>query len=62
VEQLANVDLMELAREVAGRTPESALHKRHALMERAQAAISQRNGSPRLQLERMLIEMMREAR
>jgi DNA polymerase-3 subunit delta' len=62
VEQLANADLMELAREVAGRTPESALHKRHALMERAQAAISQRNGSPRLQLERMLIEMMREAR
>jgi DNA polymerase-3 subunit delta' len=62
VEQLANADLMELAQEVAARTHESALHKRHALMERALAAISQRNGSPRLQLERMLIEMMREAR
>ncbi|XXF75717.1 DNA polymerase III subunit delta' [Myxococcaceae bacterium GXIMD 01537] len=59
---LANQDLAELAREVAGRTHEAALHKRHALLERAQVAIGQRNGSPRLQLERMLIEMMREAR
>lgn len=62
VDALANADMAELAREVAGRTHEAALHKRHALLERAQVAIGQRNGSPRLQLERMLIEMMREAR
>jgi DNA polymerase III subunit delta' len=62
VEQLANGDMVELAREVAARTHETSLHKRHALLERALAAIGQRNGSPRLQLERMLIEMMREAR
>lgn len=59
---LANEDMAELAREVAARMHEAALHKRHALLERTRAAISQRNGSPRLQLERMLIEMMREAR
>jgi DNA polymerase-3 subunit delta' len=62
VEALANQDLTELAREVAARTSEAALHQRHALLERARAAISQRNGSPRLQLERLLIELMREAR
>ncbi len=62
VDALANQDLLELAREVAARTSEAGLHKRHALLERALGAISQRNGSPRLQLERMLIEMMREAR
>jgi DNA polymerase III subunit delta' len=59
---LANMDLGELASEVAARTHETELHRRHALVERAQAAIH-RNGAPRLQLERMLLEMlMREVR
>ncbi len=63
VEGLANMDMGELAREAAARTHESELHRRHQLIERAQGAIGQRNGSPRLQLERMLLEMlMREVR
>ncbi len=62
-EGLANMDLKELAREAAARTSDAELHRRHHLIERAQAAIGQRNGSPRLQLERMLLEMlMREVR
>ncbi|HET9449375.1 MAG TPA: DNA polymerase III subunit delta' [Aggregicoccus sp.] len=58
---LANRDLEPLAREVAGRLSDAALHRRFALIERALGAIVGRNGAPRLQLERMLIEMM-EAR
>ncbi len=58
---LANQDLEALAGEAAARLSESALHRRFALIERAQGAILGRNGAPRLQLERMLIEMM-EAR
>lgn len=62
-EGLANMDLAQLAREAAARTHEAELHRRHYLIERAQGAIGQRNGSPRLQLERMLLEMfMREVR
>jgi DNA polymerase-3 subunit delta' len=57
-EHLANRDLAELAREVAARQHESALHRRHALLGKAKALISERNGAPRLQLERMLIELM----
>jgi DNA polymerase-3 subunit delta' len=57
------MDLGELAREAAARIHESEVHRRHQLIERAQAAIGQRNGSPRLQMERMLLEMlMREVR
>ncbi|MDC0708597.1 DNA polymerase III subunit delta' [Stigmatella sp. ncwal1] len=59
---VANMDLGELAQEVAARTHETELHRRHALLERAQGAL-QRNGSPRLHLERMLLDMlMREVR
>ncbi len=61
-EGLANLDLRDLARETAARTPEPELHRRTWLIERALAAIA-RNGSPRLQLERMLLELlMREVR
>jgi DNA polymerase-3 subunit delta' len=61
-EGLANLDLRDLARETAARTSEPELHRRTWLIERAQSAIA-RNGSPRLQLERMLLEMlMREVR
>jgi DNA polymerase-3 subunit delta' len=61
-ETLANLDLKELARQTAARVSEPELHRRGWLIERAQAAIA-RNGSPRLQLERMLLELlMREVR
>ncbi|MCP3101868.1 DNA polymerase III subunit delta' [Myxococcus sp. K15C18031901] len=59
VASLANRDLQSLAVEVAGRTSEVALHRRHGLLEAARAAVA-RNGAPRLQLERMLIEMFVE--
>ena len=55
---LANRDLEPLAREVAERTPEVLLHRRHALLEKARVTIVERNGAPRLQLERMLIELL----
>jgi DNA polymerase-3 subunit delta' len=62
-EGLANMDMGELARQAAARTHESELHRRLQLIERARGAISGRNGSPRLQMERMLLEMlMREVR
>jgi DNA polymerase-3 subunit delta' len=57
-EHLANRDLLELAREVAARTHEAMLHRRHYLMEKAKGIIVERNGAPRLQLERMLIELL----
>ena len=57
-EHVANQDLAGLAREVAARVHESALHRRYALLGKAKALISERNGAPRLQLERMLIELM----
>lgn len=60
VEGLANRDLGGLAQEVASRTSETQLHRRHALLEGARAAIA-RNGAPRLQLERMLIDLFTEA-
>ncbi|WP_434380904.1 DNA polymerase III subunit delta' [Melittangium boletus] len=57
-ERLANRDLAPLAHQVAARTHEGTLHRRHALMEKARATIVERNGSARLQLERMLIELL----
>ncbi|NVJ14839.1 DNA polymerase III subunit delta' [Myxococcus sp. AM010] len=56
---LANRDLVELARQVAGRTSDILLHRRHSLMEAARAGIA-RNGAPRLQMERMLIDLFTE--
>ncbi|KFA94298.1 DNA polymerase III subunit delta' [Archangium violaceum] len=58
VERLANQDMLELAQEVAARTHETVLHRRHALLEKTKATIVERNASPRLQLERMLIELL----
>ena len=55
---LANRDLEPLAREVAARTHEAALHRRHTLLERTRTTIVERNGAPRLHLERMLIELL----
>ena len=46
-----------LAGRVAGRLDEDALHRRFRLIDDALVAIRQRNASPRLQLERMLLEM-----
>jgi DNA polymerase-3 subunit delta' len=58
VERLANRDMAQLAHEVAERTHETMLHRRHALLEKTRATIAERNASPRLQLERMLIELL----
>lgn len=59
---MANRDLKALAAEVASRTSEAALHRRNALLEAARVAIGTRNGAPRLQLERLLIELCVEGR
>ena len=58
VEQLANRDMAQLAHEVAERTHETMLHRRHALLEKTRATIVERNASARLQLVRMLIELL----
>jgi DNA polymerase III subunit delta' len=52
-------DLRELTEERAFKQSEATIHARWALLERAAAAIAERNAAPRLQLERMLIEMER---
>jgi DNA polymerase III subunit delta' len=55
---LANSDLEDLAREVAARTSEAELQRRHSLLNRTRVTIVDRNGAPRLQLERLLIELV----
>jgi len=55
---LVNADLSALAEVAAARVPSAAIHRRAALVDEARNAITQRNGAVRLQLERMLIEMM----
>ncbi len=52
-----NRDLAELAEKRGQALSEVALHRRVELLQQASNAISNRNGQPRLQLERMLIEM-----
>jgi DNA polymerase III subunit delta' len=56
-EGLVNSDLAQLAAEGAARVSPAGLQRRAGLLEEAKNAITQRNGSVRLQLERMLIEM-----
>jgi DNA polymerase-3 subunit delta' len=56
-QRLFHPELRELAGRVAGRLDEDALHRRFRLIDDALVAIRQRNASPRLQLERMLLEM-----
>ncbi|MCP3161444.1 DNA polymerase III subunit delta' [Myxococcus qinghaiensis] len=58
-DSLANRDLRALAVEVASRISDAWLHRRHSLLESARAAVA-RNGAPRLQLERMLIDLFTE--
>jgi DNA polymerase-3 subunit delta' len=50
-------DLEELAQQAAARTSGVALHRRTLLLEQAVEAIATRNAAPRLQMERMLVEM-----
>jgi DNA polymerase III subunit delta' len=56
-ENLVNADLGPVAIEAATRVSPAGLQRRAGLLEEAKNAITQRNGSVRLQLERMLIEM-----
>ncbi|MGV3624286.1 MAG: DNA polymerase III subunit delta' [Archangium sp.] len=53
---LVNSDLKELAATAATRVSPARLQRRSNLIEEAKNAISQRNGSTRLQLERMFVE------
>ena len=56
-EGLVHPELKALADRVAARLDDDALHRRFRLLDDALVAIHQRNASPRLQLERMLLEM-----
>ena len=55
---LINADLSVMAEVAAARVSPGSVHRRLALIDEARNAITQRNGAVRLQLERMLIEMM----
>jgi DNA polymerase-3 subunit delta' len=52
-----NRDLEALAKKAAERVSGPTLHHWHDVLEEAMEAIATRNGSPRMQVERMLIEM-----
>ena len=54
---LFHPELRPLAEKVAARIDDDALHRRFRLLDDALVAIRQRNASPRLALERMLLEM-----
>lgn len=60
--QLANRDLAELAQRASAMLSEATLHRRVRLLEQTRRAVSERNGSSRLQVEAMLIEMLSGAR
>lgn len=55
---LVNSDLRELAVKAAQKDDAPALLRRMTVLDEAKNAITQRNGAVRLQLERMLIEML----
>ncbi len=55
---LMNADLAALAQSAAERVSPASLHRRATLIDEARNAVTQRNGAVRLQLERMLIEML----
>ncbi len=56
-DSLFHPELRPLAERVASSLDDDALHRRFRLLDDAMVAIRQRNASPRLQLERMLLEM-----
>lgn len=58
-EALANRDLADVAKTAAAKVNDAQLQRRHRLIDTAHLAITERNASARLQLERMLIEMAR---
>ena len=55
--QLINADVAELAQVAATKVSPAGIQRRAVLLDEARNAISQRNGSVRLQLERMFVEM-----
>jgi len=55
---LVSADLASLAAEVAARLGPANLHRRGELLAQARHAIVERNASARLQLERLLIDLM----
>ena len=56
--QLANQDLLALATTAADRSSEAGLHRQQLLIDQALNAVAARHGAPRLQLERLLIELL----
>ena len=54
---LFHPELRSLATEAAKRLDEDRLHWRFRLLDEALVAIRQRNASPRLQMERLALEM-----
>jgi len=54
-----NRDLEALARSASARYTPAGLHRMREALALARERISERNGAPRFQLERMLIEMGR---
>lgn len=60
--QLINADLTPLATTAASKVTHAGLQRRMVLIDEARNAIVARNGSVRLQLERMLIEMFANER
>ena len=59
VQHIANVDLAPLAREVAGKLSEVDVHRRDRLIADMLGLVSGRNASPRLQWERLLVQLKR---
>ncbi len=55
--RVVNVDLLPLAQLAASKVSPANLQRRSGLLDEARNAITQRNGSVKLQLERMFIEM-----
>ncbi len=56
-DDIVNRDLREIAARAAAAAGDGALHRRQLLIAEAANAVTSRNGSPRLQLERMLVEL-----
>ncbi|MBM4379505.1 MAG: DNA polymerase III subunit delta' [Deltaproteobacteria bacterium] len=60
--RLANADLAELASRVAGRISDADIHRRDRLLDEALGWMTRNNASPRLQWERLLIQVKRAER
>lgn len=60
--RVANADLEPLAREVAAKLTEADIHRRDRLLREALPVLSKQNAAPRLQWERLLVQLKRAER